>query len=596
MKTSIPFFSNGSTFLFTIILSFLFTSGLSAQNEWTVSVSSPSWGDATTWELRDSSNAVLLSGGPYGNGFSDIQVVETENEPLSFTITTTLGDNLPYFLITCNGVVLDSQLSGNSTETYSNLICGFPVADPDQSVTISGVVIFDHDCNGQQDGDDFMIGNVPVYSSVNGFLGNSQQNGFSFDISSGVIHEIYTEVTNGYSQTISAFVDASDTVTVFDDLVLSQCPELDFHDLGITWSHTPNTASLWSPGQEKTFTVCMTNHGISSSDGEIVFLLDTNPVIVLDNGGGEQSISGDTQVLVFNVEDLAPQDEACFEISLMVDSALSSSTTFWLAAEVVLTSPNGMDYFMFNNSLTQSFQSIVAGVGDFFCDQSQSFAGFPADLACEAAVCAFDMFCCSNQWDGLCAGTASTTPECAGCLASALLSHVEGAVFIDYNCNGEWDAEDVAFPDVQINSNQSGLVANSGADGFYAGTVMHNLVHTISAQSNPGFNSPDSYEIIAPDTSAFFDNLNFGYCPVPDYYDLSLSLSPVLGGGISLSDNFQVLPNHEVHFEICVTNYGAWSALGSVFLEASDSGFFTLVDLGGNGTVDANSVLWEDVE
>ncbi|WP_266221341.1 hypothetical protein [Paraliomyxa miuraensis] len=36
------------------------------------------------------------------------------------------------------------------------------------------------------------------------------------------------------------------------------------------------------------------------------------------------------------------------------------------------------------------------------------------DLACTAAVCAIDPFCCSNQWDGVCAGEAIAEPACQG--------------------------------------------------------------------------------------------------------------------------------------------------------------------------------------
>lgn len=53
-----------------------------------------------------------------------------------------------------------------------------------------------------------------------------------------------------------------------------------------------------------------------------------------------------------------------------------------------------------------------------FCDEAQGVPGFPSDPACEAAVCAADPFCCDTEWDGLCATTASGTPECSGCVNS----------------------------------------------------------------------------------------------------------------------------------------------------------------------------------
>ncbi|MCX4239015.1 hypothetical protein OEB96_00195, partial [Paraliomyxa miuraensis] len=36
------------------------------------------------------------------------------------------------------------------------------------------------------------------------------------------------------------------------------------------------------------------------------------------------------------------------------------------------------------------------------------------DPGCEAAVCGLDPFCCSNQWDGICADEALVEPACAG--------------------------------------------------------------------------------------------------------------------------------------------------------------------------------------
>lgn len=51
-----------------------------------------------------------------------------------------------------------------------------------------------------------------------------------------------------------------------------------------------------------------------------------------------------------------------------------------------------------------------------FCDLIQVSAGFPANPACEAAICNYDAFCCSVRWDGLCAAAAAGNPDCASCL------------------------------------------------------------------------------------------------------------------------------------------------------------------------------------
>ena len=50
-------------------------------DEWTVNVQGTGFGDEVSWELRDNTAAVILSGGPYGSGYNDTQMVTTSNEP-----------------------------------------------------------------------------------------------------------------------------------------------------------------------------------------------------------------------------------------------------------------------------------------------------------------------------------------------------------------------------------------------------------------------------------------------------------------------------------------------------------------------------------
>ncbi len=599
MKTNTTSQKSFFTILITLLFSFFFSTGLIAQNEWTVAVWSNSWGDETIWELKDSTGAVILAGGPYGNGYMDNQSVETNNEPLTFTIASALGDNNPYYAVWCDGVVLEGVVMEPTTHLYSNLVCGVSVSEQDPTVNVSGLVIIDQSCNGQFDAEDIGMSGVPVFSSVDGLLGNSGINGnFNFELSLGVAHEVYTEPAPGFNQTISVFVDAADTSAVYYDLVLSQCPEFDYHDLEVIWSHVPQTGNLWSPGLIRTFTLCAVNQGSLPSGGELVFQVTADPVLIVDDGGGIVTSSGDSHVLTFEFSTLAPQSEVCFELSLQVDTLLVSTTTISTSAEVVLTTTGGLDYNSSNNQVSQNFQSIISGIGEYFCDQSQSFPGFPADLDCEIAICAQDPFCCTNFWDGVCASMAANTPECVNCLWSALLSTVEGSAFIDYNCNGVWDSEDIPFPGILISTNQGtgGSFATTLADGTYEGVIEPSLVHIISSQSMAGYDSPDMVEIITPPLGEVFNDVDFAYCPVPDYHDLSISLAALVSGEFSLPQSFPVLPNHEISFEICVYNNGAWDALGSVFFEADTSEFYSLVDLSGGGVLSDTGVLWEDIE
>lgn len=52
------------------------------------------------------------------------------------------------------------------------------------------------------------------------------------------------------------------------------------------------------------------------------------------------------------------------------------------------------------------------------CDQAQGSAGYAADAGCEAAVCAADSFCCDVEWDGVCAGEAAIQADCCGCVST----------------------------------------------------------------------------------------------------------------------------------------------------------------------------------
>ena len=110
-----------------------------------VNVSSPSWGDNTTWTLTDALGTVVLSGGTYGNGYNDTQVHTTANPPYSFEITVntnTFCDNFPDYTVTVGGAV-DISGSGLGIEcggtTGSLAIGACPSCAPPSSVSTSSL-------------------------------------------------------------------------------------------------------------------------------------------------------------------------------------------------------------------------------------------------------------------------------------------------------------------------------------------------------------------------------------------------------------------------------------------------------------------------
>jgi hypothetical protein len=102
-------------------------------------MSSPSWGDATTWQLRNASNVTVLNGGPYGNGYNQTLVLSNAtNGPFSLVITSTLGDNFPNYSVSVNGVV---QYSGtapaNQTTTIQPITCAPQLPPPANPTSIT---------------------------------------------------------------------------------------------------------------------------------------------------------------------------------------------------------------------------------------------------------------------------------------------------------------------------------------------------------------------------------------------------------------------------------------------------------------------------
>ncbi len=86
---------------------------------WTVG-----WCDAVTWSLTNGLGTVVLSGGPYGSNCDITETHEAVNEPYTFFIESTLGDNLPFYEVSVDGtVVVSGQLSGNDSYTSPPIEC-----------------------------------------------------------------------------------------------------------------------------------------------------------------------------------------------------------------------------------------------------------------------------------------------------------------------------------------------------------------------------------------------------------------------------------------------------------------------------------------
>jgi len=83
-----------------------------------VNIFSASWGDGTTWNLTNSLGQIVLSGGTYGNGYNDTQIIaEATESPYTLTITSIWGDNFPNYSVSVNGQVVFSGIATAASTT-----------------------------------------------------------------------------------------------------------------------------------------------------------------------------------------------------------------------------------------------------------------------------------------------------------------------------------------------------------------------------------------------------------------------------------------------------------------------------------------------
>jgi hypothetical protein len=108
--------------------------------EISVNVFSASWGDGTTWTLTDAGGNIVLSGGPYGNGYNATQTLPLASAGnYTFTVISNFSDNNPNYSISLDGdVVFSGAAPASQTTTVGPIICS-PVPVPPTPVQAAGI-------------------------------------------------------------------------------------------------------------------------------------------------------------------------------------------------------------------------------------------------------------------------------------------------------------------------------------------------------------------------------------------------------------------------------------------------------------------------
>lgn len=92
----------------------------------TVTISGSGFMDETSWTLRDASNNIIASGGPYATGTYVVNATTT-NVPLTFFIETqgSFNDNVINYSVVCSGsTLLSGTIGGGQAFTQGGLTCG----------------------------------------------------------------------------------------------------------------------------------------------------------------------------------------------------------------------------------------------------------------------------------------------------------------------------------------------------------------------------------------------------------------------------------------------------------------------------------------
>src|SRR5690606_11951996 len=230
---------------------------------WTVTVSDDDFGDEVEWELRDqTTGTVLLSGGGYGFGYSDVQTVTAE-DPVEVYISTVgffAEKTHTSSIENENGVIISGLAPGDTTQTFSDISCDDMPPPPPAYVCEDNFVASNNLENGlffggnsnQRLAVDVIVGDegFTVYGmDLNIFTDGNTELDFYFTVyedDAGLPGAVFND--NGYGQVISneylgeAFgYDVYNFVVKFDssiDLEANTSYWIEVESTGVAWEST----------------------------------------------------------------------------------------------------------------------------------------------------------------------------------------------------------------------------------------------------------------------------------------------------------------------------------------------------------------------
>ena len=382
--------------IFLVALAALTSFTSQAQNTWELDLSSPEWGDCLNWELRDNTNALLLSGGSYGLNWSDFQTVSVDasQEPLSFFYQMPdcggFGcDNGITWEISCASTVVSSG-SDNlvcGSDLITGLTCGPPPPPPpacDIEVTVESATWGDETTWTLTDNDGVTVLSGGPYG--NGYSDTQTLNG----------------ADNGpYTLSIDASGfngDNNANYTVLLDAVLVASGSTGVGGSATETGIAPGCVSGPPPPPSTCCDGPLPGPGCPQYPDCEALICANDPFCCNTEWDG---LCAADAAVDCGVAECTPA--ACVSPTLTTNDVTDcASGTYTLTLDI-------------SNDGNAQFYDVL--LGEPACDEAQGTPGFPGDPGCEASVCSGDPFCCNTSWDSLCASTAASDPNCTGCLA-----------------------------------------------------------------------------------------------------------------------------------------------------------------------------------
>lgn len=441
--------------------------------------------------------------------------------------------------------------------------------------TISGTVFVDYNCNGVMDGNDFGLSDHGIESSVGGVVATSTGDGsFSGYIQHTNLHHISPSTLPGFTLPNPVSITTPDTSIVFSGVDLGMCPVADYQDVGADISINGTSGGSLYATEEFVLDVCADNLGPWDSDGLLTLTYDESLFVIVDADGGTVN-NGE---ITWNVA-LSAMESFCFQVEAVVSAGVAAGTASEILLNFEMNELLPDDQNLSNNNSEVSININLPTAWGNYCDQPQPGPGFPADPGCEEAICAMDAFCCFNSWDVICASSAANEPECYFCLFSTNATTVSGLVYMDFECDGTMNNDDVVVPNTPIFRDDQ-LMAQSNVIGEYSGLIELNQNVELTLDALTGF-TYNSHTVFSEEVETI-TGLDFAICPSGSIVNLAVTVSPV---------GLPPRPGFPVEYKVCVNNYSTEQTDAELTFNFSNMLDVQVIDADG-GSVVGSEIVW----